>query len=102
MTQALHASRRESGTYGNVGSTAEPMDMVKPWRRVNIIARNNSNGCRVRLNGGGLGLSLSRSLKQTYELKERQGRIAPKRGQTIQLDSNRSEARALGAWAYGK
>ena len=102
MTQALHASRRESGTYGNVGSTAEPMDMVKPWRRVNIIARNNSNGCRVRLNGGGLGLSLSRSLKHTYELKERQERITPSNGRTPETVSNRREARALGVWAYGK
>ena len=102
MTQALHASRRESGTYGNVGSTAEPMDMVKPWRRVNIIARNNSNGCRVRLNGGGLGLNLSRSLKHTYETKERQERITPSNGRTPETVSNRSEARALGVWAYGK
>ena len=102
MTQALHASRRESGTYGNVGSTTDPTHMGTSWRRVNIIARNNSNGCRVRLNGGGLGLSLSRSLKHTYETKERQKRIAPKRGQTIQIDSNRSEARALGVWAYGR
>ena len=102
MTQALHASRRESGTYGNVGRTADPTDMGKPWRRVNIIARNNSNGCRVRLNGGGLGLSLSRSLKHTYETKERQGRITPSNDRTPETVSNRSEARALGVWANGR
>jgi hypothetical protein len=102
MTQALHASRRESGTYGNVGSTTDPTHMGKSWRRVNIIARNNSNGCRVRLNGGGLGLSLSRSLKHTYETKERHERITPSNDRTPETVSNRSEARTLGAWAYGK
>lgn len=102
MTQALHASRRESGTYGNVGSTTDPTDMGKSWRRVNIIARNNSNGCRMRLNGGGLGLSLSRSLKHQYEIKARQERITLSNDRTRTTVSNRSEARALGAWAYGR
>ena len=102
MKQALHASRRESGTYGNVGSTTDPTHMGTSWRRVNIIARNNSNGCRVRLNGGGLGLSLPRSFKHTHITKERHKRITPSNDRTRQTVSNRSEARALGAWANGR